>query len=132
MLQRPGIFASAICAITLSVLFLTSCAKIAVDKKGGTTTTTTTATSPGANTPVEDPTTLQVGQIPKSVAGDWAVSFQYGNKTLVSSITLQQTGTQFTGSGSDVDGGLTFAIDGGHVENGSVRFYEKVQRFYAD
>jgi hypothetical protein len=112
-------------AVMLVSGLLVGCAKIDLSKKTGATTTTTTTTA--TSSAPANPAQLQAGQIPTSVAGDWKVGFQYNTSTLNSTIHIDQVGQQFKGSGTDDQGGATFAIDQGQIANGQVKFFKKYQ-----
>lgn len=106
--------------------FLGGCAKIDVSPKKSTTSTTTTTTTTGTANP-QNPSQLQAGQVPTSVAGDWKVGFQFNTGTLNSTFHLDQLGTTFKGTGTDDQDGGAFTIDKGTVQNGAVHFYKQYQ-----
>jgi hypothetical protein len=60
-----------------------------------------------------------------SVSGYWQVAFQLGDKTFKANMRLKQTGTTFTGEGSDDPSGREFVIEEGELQGDQVVFYKK-------
>jgi hypothetical protein len=60
------------------------------------------------------------------MTGDWEVAFLFGEKTMKSTLRLQQQGNEFSGEGADEDTGRAFQVQEGTVDNGQVFF----KKFY--
>ena len=105
-------------SVLLTVLLLAGCSHISIEKKPGDKNAP--ADTKGGQAPAA------AAPQPLNLTGDWQFGFQFENDTLQSSVHLEQSGVNFSGSGKDDKTGMEFTIEQGVITGGTqVEFYKK-------